>query len=134
MASVKILDRRAAAVTPVKDKLFGGRETAQDVFVKALKRPCSACKRPAVMVVNTHAPQTGFSAEQLAVLIAMWGGNLPQTIPTVHGDYINISRVYACKACSRELKRAAAKSPSHWMVDIDDGPGSDKLVIRPHAS
>lgn len=49
-------------------------------------------------------------------------------VPVPH---VRISTVYACQHCAVELERAVAKGPSWVVVDINRGPGADKIVTGP---
>ena len=42
--------------------------------------------------------------------------------------YVRISITYACRRCQREFERALAKGPSWCIVEINRGPGPDKVV------
>jgi hypothetical protein len=42
--------------------------------------------------------------------------------------YIRVKTVYACRACAPSAERAAAHGPSYAIVDIQRGPGPDKIV------
>jgi hypothetical protein len=45
--------------------------------------------------------------------------------------YFRVSVVYACKSCTPQMERQLAKAPSHCIVEINRGPGVDKIVAGP---
>lgn len=48
-----------------------------------------------------------------------------------HGStktYFRVSVTYACKLCTRDAEKAAAKAPSWCIVEINRGPGPDKVI------
>lgn len=118
-----------------RTKLFGGKMTAQEVHGRwGIKIPCFACGKMPVILIRSmiHHDEFVKRDEQLAVAIASSNpaGPFIPTIPTTYGPMVMVSRVSACKEHQREAERAAAKSPSWYLVEIDRGPGADKAQIQ----
>lgn len=42
--------------------------------------------------------------------------------------YVRISTAFSCKSCSKTFEKTLAKAPSWCIVEINRGPGPDKLV------
>ncbi len=42
--------------------------------------------------------------------------------------YYRLSVTYACKSCRKAMIKQLAKAPSHCIVEVNEGPGPDKLV------
>jgi len=42
--------------------------------------------------------------------------------------YYRCSVVYCCQSCRRTMEKQLAKAPSHCIVEINAGPGPDKVV------
>lgn len=54
------------------------------------------------------------------------GGSI--VIPTAYGPMVCVGDVLACHMCRAAAERAAAQHPSWMLVDIDRGPGPDRVV------
>lgn len=131
-----------------RKKLFGGRQTAQEVHAQHAFPPHATC-------AGCHAPYNKLQTRVIILMpldemrkrdrefdeifnaaeLAAKAGK-PETlaklhdrlVPTKHGPHVRISTTYGCEACTPELERAAAKAPSWCIVDINRGPGKDKAV------
>jgi len=44
--------------------------------------------------------------------------------------YVRVSMVYSCKACAPALEKSLAKLPSWMIVEINRGPGPDKILVE----
>lgn len=108
-------------------KSFGGK-TATEVHQEiawAGKR-CFMCRGPPVIRIKSFCMVAALKkkdpifAAQLAANSAD-PGKLP-VYPTLHGDALWISDVYACSQCKAGAERAAAKHGSDFFVEIDRGP------------
>jgi hypothetical protein len=42
--------------------------------------------------------------------------------------YFRCSIVYACKSCTPQMERQLARAPSHAIVEINRGPGTDAVI------
>lgn len=121
-----------------KKQLFGGR-SAEEVHSKyAFPRnaKCQVCSyrpliRGIVMMELQEARKNPF-VEQLAT--AAPEAFLQNVVQLKGSDgtprpYYRVSVVYACKEHKRELEKALAKAPSHCVVEINYGPGPDRLTL-----
>lgn len=43
-------------------------------------------------------------------------------------NYIRVSTTYSCSVCKTKFERALAKAPSWAIVEINQGPGQDKII------
>lgn len=122
-------------------KLFDGKATAEEVHSRYAFPPgakCTGCgttkglmtrfitlapldemrkRDPAVEVVMKTDPQAFFK-----MLVPLKGAS-GQPEP-----YLRIATIYACGPCTPAAERAAAKGPSWCIVEINRGPGKDKVV------
>lgn len=114
-----------------RDKLFGGQVTAEELHAKLAwgGANCSACPSPAAMRVQIFVALRDMSANlRRAVEIQVALGNI-HTVPTALGPAVRTSYQFACHRCSPALERAAARGPSYAIVDIDRGPGPDRILV-----
>lgn len=117
-----------------RTKLFGGRQTAEEVHAKyGMKLPCHACGKMPVIMIKTLMLHDEFIKRDpvLASEIARTNpaGPYVPTFPTTFGPMVLISKVTACKQHQRDLEKAAAKGPSYILVEIDRGPGADRAQV-----
>ena len=124
-------------------KLFGGRETAEDVFRRTVLRGKScACGAPAVVRAFTFVPadefQRRWGIEALKELARRAGesGKVPM-VKIVHRagdnvgeDFIRLGVSYACEACVPTMEKELARGPSWVGHYIDRGPGKDRPVFQ----
>lgn len=116
-------------------KLFGGRCTAEE-FHRAHAFPvgarCAGCRSTKVGVrAQVLVPLAELRARDPMADLAMTAdpaGFARVLVQTVHGPHVRLSTVYACDRCAPSMERALAKQPSWVIVDINRGPGPDKLV------
>ena len=57
----------------------------------------------------------------------MHGGQVP-TIDFKHGKHVRVGCAYSCDICRPTLEKEAAKAPSWAVVEINDGPGKDRII------
>lgn len=50
-------------------------------------------------------------------------------VETVHGTYVRVSTVYACKMHEKDLDHAAAQAPSWCIAEFNRGPGAERVVV-----
>lgn len=120
-----------------RQKLFGGRETAEEVHAKHAfpaharcicgARPMIRCiimmelsearKQPAIDMMMLVNPQVALES------IVQIKGSDGKAIP-----YWRCSVTYACKQHKKLLHQSAAKAPSHCIVEFNEGPGPDKII------
>jgi hypothetical protein len=120
-------------------QLFDGRFTAEEahaMFAFPRSARCAGCGsrglalRAIVMAPLDEAvkhrmidPESAKDPYRLAsILIPI------QESATSRKLYVRISITYCCRRCQREFERALAKAPSWCIVEINRGPGADKIV------
>lgn len=118
-----------------RKKLFGGRETAQDVHRKHAwpNARCYMCGSGDV-VIRLSYYQSPFDLIRHEPRIAaelMEGndGQLPIWRST-QGPLVMFWVEYACRHDQQYVERQAAKLPDYIRVDIDRGVGEDKAVVQ----
>lgn len=67
--------------------------------------------------VDPNAAQAFYS-----MLVQLKGGD-GKPVP-----YMRMSTVYSCETCKHEFEKALAKAPSWAVVEINRGPGPDKII------
>lgn len=131
--------RRAEVIH--RRKLFGGKMTAEEAHAKyafPLNARCTGCgtrkglqtrfitlapldemrrRDPAVELLMQNDP-----AAFIKVLVPIKGAS-GQPEP-----YLRIATIYACGPCTPAAELAAAHGPSWAIVEINRGPGKDKVV------
>lgn len=112
-------------------KLFGGKQTAEEVHTQALAKRCRACPAPAVTTIKVFAPQVDLRVDQLAAISAAHDGQVP-VMNTKEGRFVRVSMVHACRQCTPAAERAATRHPSSWFVEFDRGPGVDRPLVAVH--
>lgn len=128
-----------------RKQFMGGRMTPEEAhskFAFPVGAKCAACQNPPLVRAIVMAPLDEMKKrdpdfEQLAnltltnpkaaekffaMLVQIKGADGKPT------PYVRISSAYACKQCAPEMERALAKGPSWCIVEINRGPGPDKLV------
>lgn len=117
-------------------KLFGGRETAEEVHRKYAWGPekrCALC--PDVPVIRISL---GCSPKDLienmpnlarAVMAQSDRGGIPY-FESKHGPMTWFNEVFACDTHRAIAEKQAARGPSWVLVEIDRGPGKDKTVVQ----
>jgi len=117
-------------------KLFQGRATAQEVHAKYAFPPgakCTGCgKRGGLQtraIVLMELEEMKRRDPLLADLSIVDPVKFTQLIlQTKYGPFIRVSTSYACPTCTPALEKAMAKCPSYCIVDINRGPGADKVI------
>lgn len=117
-----------------RTKLFGGRETAEEVHSRlGMSKPCQICGgRPVIMIkVLMQHDEFVKRSPELAAEIARTNPNGPYipTFATTYGPMVLVSKVTACRLHQKELEKTAAKAPSYCLIEIDRGPGADKIQV-----
>lgn len=118
-----------------RTKLFGGRESAQDVHRKHAWAGgrCYRCNDGNVVIQLSYhqAPLDLVRHEPkiTAQLIELSdNGQLP-IWTSRYGPMVLYWVEYACPTHQKEVERDAARLPSYVMVEIDRGVGADKTVV-----
>lgn len=120
-------------------KLFGGQRTAEEVhqqhaFPRGAK--CAGCGRPPliraiVMMELKEAlknPLIAEIAEKAPEALVQQVVQIKSTDGKSISPYFRCSVVYACKQCGPAMEKQLAKAPSHCIVEINRGPGTDKII------
>ena len=112
----------------VRRKLFDGKMTAKQVHMALLAQACKGCAAPAVVTIRTFVPLGEVPPILLIGLAQQNGGDVPGA-ETKFGKYVRVSTVYVCERCAPTAEKVAAKHKSSWFVEIDRGPGDEKIQI-----
>jgi hypothetical protein len=133
-------ERRAEIIH--KSKIFGG-QTAEEVHQQYAFPPGArcfgakfGCSRRPVTTFRTFIELSELRKqdEAFVLLEKLNPQELYKSLVWFKGSdgspvaYMKMQTTYACKDCTREGERAAAKGPSWYVVEIDRGPGTDKIV------
>lgn len=117
-----------------RKKLFDGQYTAAELHAKlAYPRDarCGGCRTNRIAIrIQTFVHLSDIEANArhaLEIEIAL--GRL-HTVQLVHGPGVRTGLIYACHLCAPAAEIAAAKGPSYAVVDIDRGPGEDKIISQ----
>lgn len=147
----KLLDPNVALVAPAahperkkgpiihRTKLFGGRQTAQEVHAQhgfPLWAKCAGCScskglQTRVVILVPLDKMRNFDPlfdELMAVNPQQF---MEILVKTKYGNMVRLSTTYACPSCTPALERTVAKLPDWAIVDINRGPGADKIVSGP---
>ena len=122
-----------------RKKLFGGRETAQEVQARLGFPPdarCSGCKRgkgALKSVARTFWPIDELLKRDPVSSLLMQSNPakfMELVTQTKHGPHVRMSTTYCCAdtSCQRAFQLALTKLPSWVLVDRNDGPGADTIV------
>lgn len=119
----------------VRKKLFGGRETAQEVHRKVAWAggKCYVCgSRDITARFAYHMAPKELIFREPNIASHLIEGNDGQ-LPIWHSQYgplVNYWVEYSCRNDQRYVEREAAKLPSYILVEIDRGVGEDKAVVQ----
>lgn len=127
---------RGPTVHRNRKKLFGGRQTAQEVHAQHAfphDAVCAGCKRlgglqTRALVFAPLEKMNELDPYFEAVMCIDPVKFQSVLLPTKYGVMVRISTVYACPSCTPALSKSLAKLPDYLLVDINTGPGVDKIV------
>lgn len=128
-----------------RKKFMGGRMSAEEVHAKLAFPPgcrCNGCGKPPQIRAITMAPLDEVKKRDpdfdqlsaLALINAEAAERFYKMCVQIKGSdgkpqtYIRLSTAYACKSCGPAMERALAKGPSWVIVEINRGPGPDKII------
>lgn len=127
-----------------RSKLFGGRETAQEVHrrIAMAGKICGGCGAAATIRVRSFAPAKELVERAPEYLLAMGqqnNGQIPM-IEFTHGKHVYLGSVYSCDACRAQLAKDCAAGPNKenplWKVrdsivyEFADGPEPEKTIVQ----
>lgn len=132
----------SASPTIHRSKLFGGQKTAEEIHQQYAFPPTARClcgRRPmtrAIVMMELKEAMKNPTIQSLAEMAPLEFMEFLQKntvqIKTTDGKgttpYFRVSVVYACKSCTPAMERQMAKSPSHCIVEINRGPGTDRII------
>jgi len=131
--------RRAETIH--RTKLFGGRLTAEEYHAKyafPVGAKCAGCGKGGSLTTRIISLAPLDEMRKRDPMVDYMAANKPtqlfSTLVPIRGadgkpqPYLRIATVYACGACSTHAERAAAHGPSWCIVEINRGPGKDKVV------
>jgi hypothetical protein len=117
-------------------KLFGGRETAEEVHRKHAWAGgrCYMCGDRVTAIKLSYAMSPVDLVAREPRITAMLleqseDGQLPVWL-SKYGPMVWFWTEYACSTHQRYVEREAAKLPSYVLVEIDRGPGRDKTIVQ----
>lgn len=128
--------RKAEAKIIHTTKLFGGKETAADVHRQCAwtGSRCDACgDKTTVIQISTHMLTKELVEKHPVIAARIMMSSEDGNIPSWESKYGRMTRVgvaYACDTHRAQAERAAAHGPSNVLVEIDRGPGVDKVVVQ----
>lgn len=121
-----------------RKKFMGGRMTPQEVHAQLafpLDAKCAGCgRRPTIRAITMcelsearkdPGIEAIFQENPAAVVqrVVMLKGSDGKAIP-----YLRMGIAYSCASCRPTMERTLAKAPSHWVVEINDGPAEEKVI------
>lgn len=121
-----------------RKRLFDGKMTAEEVHSKygfPRHAKCAGCGAPplirGIVLMEFAEARKNPMIDQL--LLARPEALLEQIVQIKGSDgkpspYFRVSIAYACKRCAPTMERTLAKAPSHCIVEINRGPGPDKMI------
>lgn len=120
-------------------KLFGGQMTSEEVHQKYAFPPhakCNNCgRRPLTRVITMMELAEAKKISAVAAMMELGPEAFLQHVVAIKDSaglpvpYFRTGVAYACKSCTPLLERVAAKAPSHCIVEINRGPGSDNPIV-----
>ena len=122
-----------------RKKLFDGQMTAQEVHRSiALRGRKCPCGLPAAVRGLSFAPLKDLMDKdpmRVNYLAQQNGGQVPMLqIKTGKGDdtaatFVKLGECYSCDICRPALEKTMAKLPSWVLVDFDEGPAKEKIIV-----
>jgi len=119
-------------------KLFNGQRTAEEIhqqYAFPINARCLCGRRPLTRAIVMMELKEAMKNAALAQLASVSPGDmLKQCVQIKNTDgkgtspYFRCSVVYACKDCTPTMEKQLAKAPSHCIVEINRGPGTDKII------
>jgi hypothetical protein len=131
--------RRAEVIH--RRKLFDGQMTAEEAHQQFALPPgakCLGCNARPMTTFRTFIELSELrKQDELFVLMETLDRARLHSMTVFFKDssgnpvpYVKMNTVYACKSCTPAAEKMAAKGPSWYVVEIDRGPGADKIVSR----
>jgi hypothetical protein len=112
-----------------KQKLLGGRMTAEELWRESLNGVCGFCGGPPAMQIYILLPLEDFLRDHPQIAIrkaAQHEGRIPVVIfrgpDGGQRRFTQALHAFACDLHKVGLERFAAKAPSYAVVHIDKGP------------
>ncbi len=119
-----------------KKQFMNGRMTPEELHQKLAiphSAKCSGCGGRPLIRASVFGPLDEVKAKDPSIeLLAQQNPEmfLAMLVPTKLGPFVRISTAFSCKSCRPDLEKTLAKAPSWCFVDIDAGPGADKMVAQ----
>ena len=120
-----------------RQKLFGGRMTAEEVHAKfgfPHDAKCICGRRPMIRCIIMMELAEARKNEAIDQLMLYQPEVTLESIVQIKGSdgkptpYYRVSVTYACKEHRKLLHQQAAKAPSHCIVEFNEGPGPEKTI------
>ncbi len=116
-----------------RNKFMNGLMTPEELHAKlGVNQACRACGAAAVITARVYVLLSDLKTD---VKAAMQVAHFPDPIPVAKlkaGDAVCVSNVASCARCKDALLKAMTgrNIPSYAFVDIDYGPGPDRIVVQ----
>lgn len=109
--------------------------SAEEVHARwGMRQGCFGCGKLPVILVRVFMKHDDFVKADplLAAEIARTNpaGPYIPTFPMTYGPMVCVSKLTACRLHQKDLEKAAARSPSNALVEIDRGPGADRPIVQ----
>ncbi len=118
-----------------RDRFMGGRMTAEELH-REMSFPvgstCRGCGRAPTIAIRSFAEEKEMLSRDPGLkVLAMTDPDTygKMLVKTKAGRFIKLGEVYSCTSCAPEAEKAAAKHPSWCFVEVDRGPGPDRIMI-----
>lgn len=114
-----------------RKKLFGGRETAQQVHAELAwyGKTCAACDGPPAIRIQVFVLLSDLDPARRAAVLFEVGMGRQRILKLAGGDGVKASDIAACALHIKGAEHAAAGAPSWAIIEIDRGPGVDNPVV-----
>lgn len=121
-----------------RKKFMGGRYTPQEVHAALafpLDAKCQGCgRRPTIRAITMCELSEAKKRPDVAAILAQDPVSLIQRTVMLKGSdgqgipYLRMGLAYSCESCAPTMEKELAKAPSHWVIEINRGPGEDKII------
>lgn len=118
-----------------RDKFLNGRMTPEELHREMafpIGSTCRGCGRPPTIAIRSFAEEAEmFSRDPNLMVLAKTDPDTygKMLVKTKAGRFIKLGEIYSCPTCAPEAEKAAAKHPSWCFVEVDRGPGPDRIMM-----
>lgn len=121
-----------------RKKFMGGRISPEEFHSKyafPVGAKCQGCQaRPSVRAIVMMELAEARKNPLIDQLMLMDPAAFMSSVVQIKGSdgkavpYYRCSVVYSCRACRAAMEKQLAKAPSHCIVELNAGPGPDRVV------